>query len=363
MDFAIALLLFTFTVGVYFSYTNNFQKEERGDINSVASDAKALSSSLILSGYPSNWDNSTVTRIGIADDQRVNTTKLKNFKQINYSSTKKKFGTAYDYLVFFTNSNGDVLNLRGVCGVGYPNISLSYNIKSAYYYQDPSDSFLKDFMNQTFKADIYFNSNNNDIYGLYGLISNLSKYSFIVMEHPLMSGGDFATNKPKIENYSSNGGLIMISGELAAPNTNNMAGADFKKKNGQSVSQRTGIVNNTDLYLQFTVGQSIVFAQYYYVQNTSASNFNVIATFNQSGDDAIARWQFGNGTIYFFSDFDTSYFNGNFLGIIEDAAQSLVQGTCNPINMTGIPKQKLAKAERYLNYNSQIVKMIVYVWQ
>ena len=40
VDFAIALLLFTFTVAAYLSYTNNFQKEERGDLNSVLADSK-----------------------------------------------------------------------------------------------------------------------------------------------------------------------------------------------------------------------------------------------------------------------------------------------------------------------------------
>ena len=123
MDFIIALLLFTFTVAVYFSYTNNFQTEDQGEINSMISDAKAISSSLTLSGYPSSWDNTTVIRIGIADDQRINATKLKNFKQLNYSLTKKKFGTVYDYFVFFVGNNGSILNISDVCGVGSPLVS------------------------------------------------------------------------------------------------------------------------------------------------------------------------------------------------------------------------------------------------
>ena len=84
MDFAIALLLFTFTLVVYFSYTNNFQKQEKGGLDIMLTDAKAISSSLVLSGYPASWSNTTVIRIGIADDQRINATKLKYFKQMNY---------------------------------------------------------------------------------------------------------------------------------------------------------------------------------------------------------------------------------------------------------------------------------------
>ncbi len=363
MDFAIALLLFTFTLAVYFSYTTNFQKQEKGSLDSLLTDAKAISSSLVLSGYPADWGNITVIRIGIADEQQVNATKLKNFRQLGYSLSKKKFGTVYDYFVFFVNNKGEVLNINGICGVGNLLINTSYSVKSAYYYKDEGDSFLKNFMNQTFKADIYFNDN-DDIYGLDGLMSNLSKYSFVMMEHPLMSGGDFSANKPKIENYSSTGGLLMISGELASPSTNNMAGADFRKKSGQSISQRTAIVNNTVTYLSLTPGQSMVFAQYYYVENTSsAAGFNTIATFNQTSDNAIAKWKYGNGTVYFFSDFDVSGFNGNFISVVEEAVKGLVEGTCNPISITGISQKKLVKTERYLSYNSKVIKMVIYLWQ
>jgi len=146
MDFAIALLLFTFTLVVYFSYTTNFQKQESGELDVMLSDAKAISSSLALSGYPNDWDNTTVIRIGIADEQKLNATKVKLFKQYDYKSSKKRFGTQYDYLIFFINEKGEVLNINSVCVIGYLFVNTSYNIRGAYYYQDPADSFLKDFI-------------------------------------------------------------------------------------------------------------------------------------------------------------------------------------------------------------------------
>lgn len=364
MDFAIALLLFTFTLVVYFSYANNFQKQEKGELDAMLSDAKAVSSSLALSGYPNDWDNTTVIRIGIADEQKVNATKVKSFKQYDYKKSKGKFGTVYDYIVFFLNKKGDVLNINSVCVIGYPLANASYNIKSAYYYQDEADDFLKSFMSQTFKADVYFNDQSNDIYGLYGLANNLSKYRLIVMEHPLISGGDYNDYKDKIENYSSTGGLLMISGELATSQGRNLVGADFYKKSGQSISDRNATVNNTDSYLSFVVGESFVFAQAYYIENTSTSvNFLQIATFNNDQKNALSKWKYGNGTVYFFSDFDVSFFGRNFVGIVQEAVKGLVEGTCSPINVTGISKKKLVKTERYLTYNSEVAKMVVYLWQ
>lgn len=316
-----------------------------------------MSTSLTLPGYPIDWANDTVIRIGVTDNQKLNLSKLKLFKKLNYTSTKNLFATYYDYFVYFVNDKNEVLNIDGICGVGYPLITTTYNTKSAYYYSSESDSFLKDFMNHTFNADIYFND-------IGTLASNLSSYTFVVMEHPLLTTSEYNQYKDELENYSSNGGLLMISGELVTAQNRDLDGATFSKKTGLSESQRTAIVNNTDPYLALSVGQSITFAQYYYVGNNSAATgFKIIATFNNSDDKAIAKWNYGNGTIYFFSDFDVSNFNGDFVGLVEETAKALVQGTCNPINLSVISPKDLVKVERYIIYNSRPIKMIVYLWQ
>ena len=364
MDFAIALLLFTFTLIVYLSYTNNFQKQEKGELDVMLSDAKAISSSLALSGYPTNWNNISVIRIGIADDSKVNSTKIKYFKQMDYKKSKKLFATPYDYVAFFVNEQESVLNINSVCAIGYPNVNLTYLIKSAYYYSDSADSFLLDFMNKTFKADIYFGDNPGNTNDIDALISNLSKYDFLMMEHPLLPTSVYNDYKDEIENYSSIGGLFMISGELTTAQGKNLVGADFYKKAGQSTSDRNSTVNNTDNYLSLTVGENIVFSQAYYVENTSNSiDFKQIATFNLDSKNALSKWKYGNGTVYFFSDFDVSFFNGDFVGLVQEAVKGVVEGTCNPINVTDISKNRLVKTERYLTYNSKIVKMVVYLWE
>ena len=365
MDFAIALLLFTFTLVVYFSYTNNIQKQEQGNVDVMLKDAKSISNSLALDGYPDDWNNLTVIRIGITDDQNLNSTKLKTFKKLNYTLARQKFATPYDFFVYFVNEKGEVLNINTVCGAGYPLINTTYNIKSAYYYQDPSDSFLLDFMRDEFNADIYFGDNPTDNNDIDSLISNLSKYNFLMMEHPLLGGGEYNNFKDELNNYSSRGGLFMLSGELTASQGKELVGVDFFKKSGQATTDRNSTVNNTDQYLALNVGQNIVFAQAYYVENKSeAVSFKQLATFNNDGKNALSKWKYGNGTIYFFSDFDITSFNGNFVDLVEEAALSFIEGTCNPINLTiSIIPKDLVKTERYLSYKSKLVKMIVYVWQ
>ena len=210
MDFAIALLLFTFTVAVYFGYIGNLQKQEGGKLDLLTKDAKAMSSALALEGYPDDWNNLTVIRIGIIDDQKLNSTKLKEFKQLTYNFSKRRFGTIYDFFVYFVNEKDEVLNVNSVCGVGFPLANLTYNIKSAYYYSDDDDEFLLDFMNDSFKADIYFGDNPGNENDIDALKSNISKYKLLVMEHPLLSTSNYNSLKDSINNFSSTGNFFMI---------------------------------------------------------------------------------------------------------------------------------------------------------
>jgi len=381
-DFAVALLLFIFTLAVYFSYINNVQREEKSGLDVVIKDAKAISSALVLSGYPTNWTNETVIRVGIADDHKLNSIKLRAFKRLNYSITKKYFGTIYNYFVYFVDKKGEPLNINSVCGAGYPLINTSYNIKSAYYYQDPADSFLKDFMKDTFNADIYFDDNPLNFDDIDGLISNLSKYSLLVLEHPGFPTSVLDNHYRELNNYTARGGHLILSGRLvAAASEKYLNGIRFLKRFGDSDKNEEAIVTNSDEHLALNVGDSMQFKQYYHVTNDTpptietdpdnpnynpvpAVNFKNLSTYTNFPEDiAIARWDYGNGTVYFFSDFDVSAFNGNFLQVVEDLTTSFIGGTCTPINISVISPKNLARIERYLTYNSQVVKMVVYVWQ
>ena len=103
MDFAVAMLLFTFTLTVYFGYTNNVQKQDKGALDLMIKDAESISNSLALEGYPDYWNNETVVRIGIADEQELNGTKVKSLKKMNYALAKRKFATPFDYFVYFVD--------------------------------------------------------------------------------------------------------------------------------------------------------------------------------------------------------------------------------------------------------------------
>ena len=356
MDFTIGILIFLFTLGIYFGYTANFEKQEGGSIGKVLNSAQAISSSLVLSGFPKDWNSSNVIRIGISDDQRINSSKLQKFRGLNYSKTKNSFSTPYNYAVYFANKDGEVLNIDGTCSIGSSNVTTNFNTRSAYYYHDISNSYLKDFMENVFKADVYVNTEISQ------LASNVNNYGFILMENPKLSAADFNSYKDEIENFTANNGILLLSGEISADGSN-LAGAQFYKKTDQSAAGRDSTINKTDSYFDFGLGSDLLFSDAYYAAKSSGNNFLSFASFTSDGNNATASWNNGNGTVYFFSSLSSAYSGGNFQNTFEDGLKSLIGGTCTPLNLSGTNTKKLATAERYLIYNSEVVKMVVYSWE
>ena len=83
-DFVIGTLIFTLMLIWYYTYTTNISKQDSLTANDLISDAESMSSSVLLSGFPDNWDASTVQGIGVTNNnQRINKTKFNEFMKIN----------------------------------------------------------------------------------------------------------------------------------------------------------------------------------------------------------------------------------------------------------------------------------------
>lgn len=363
MDFVIGTLIFSFMLIAYYTYTANISKQDSLTARDLLLDGESVSSSLLLGGFPDNWNNNTVQSIGVTNsNQRLNSTKFLNFEGLPYNKTKKLFGTVYDYFIFFTDENANITPVEGICGVGHLGVNATYNIKSAYYYDNSGDSFLKDFMVNSLNADVYSAESGYDDFD--ALAGNINNYGFVVIEHPMLPTSVFNDNKGEIEDFAANGGLLMLSGEIASAQGKEMVGVKFYKKSGQSESDRNSTVIAEDEFLSFNIAESIIFRQAYYVESQGgAENFTEIAEFNADNNAAVARWSYGNGRVFYFSDMDTDYFAGDFVDEVTNAMIKWGNFRCNPVTLGGIQYQNLVKIERVVIYNSKPVKMVLYLWQ
>lgn len=161
-DFIIAMMIFAASLTIYFVYTTNLSKEDTSLLNELISDVKSVSSSLVSEGYPLDWNNETVKKIGITNKyQRLDTLKLNNFANLPYNYSKQILGTTYDYLLFFEEGNGSVLNVEGFCFKG-PQKNISTNATCAINATTIADKNI----NRLVKIDrflTYTNINRTDV--------------------------------------------------------------------------------------------------------------------------------------------------------------------------------------------------------
>ncbi len=131
LDFVMGLTMMTIAFVIFLNATSGIIGPD--EFGSAVSDAGRISGMLLGSGYPGDWDNSSVELIGISENNRINATKLQMASAISYEDTRALFGTRHDYYVFFRDSDGNVLNLGGFCGIGKNQTSaLSQNFCSNF---------------------------------------------------------------------------------------------------------------------------------------------------------------------------------------------------------------------------------------
>lgn len=365
-DFIFGLLIFSLALILYFAYSTNLSKEGSGITGYLVSDVKSVSSSVLSAG---DWDAETVLKLGITNnDYRIDGAKVRDFKDIPYDETKKILGTVYDYLIFFTDEEGNLIEINGVCSLGYPGAEVTYELDAAYYYRNEDDSFIKDFMINEFNADLYHDSGGTaEEFEL--LADNLNNYDLVVLEHALVPTAKLAENELKLQDYVDNGGLMMISGELTTPNTYEVFGVEFWKQTGQAEKDEDAEVIAADEYLSLVPPQTVNFAQTYYTINIGvpAADYKKIAWFTNDKIDvdnaAIARWEYGDGSIFYFSDFDENYFAEDFVDKVEETIVKWGKFKCANVDLSTLDYDDFVKVERILIHDSKPIKLVFYIWR
>jgi hypothetical protein len=106
-------------ITIYFEFTNNLSNDTEEEINEMVLDAKTISNSLMSQGYPTDWNNATVQKIGITNgNYRINQTKLESFANIPYAQGRSMFDTRFNYYVQLKTQNGTIIQTNGNNGIG-----------------------------------------------------------------------------------------------------------------------------------------------------------------------------------------------------------------------------------------------------
>jgi hypothetical protein len=113
-DFTIGLLLFLIAVVIYIQYTNSLSKENEATLNDMVLDLKSISSQLVLQGYPSDWNSTSVEKIGLTDgNYRLNQTKLSRFYAIDNAQIISKMNTRFNFYFYILDASGNKILVDG----------------------------------------------------------------------------------------------------------------------------------------------------------------------------------------------------------------------------------------------------------
>ena len=122
VDFILGLMLFLFTIIVVIKIL--FSIAVPDTYEPVYRDAIYLSDKLLSTGYPQNWTTNNVVIPGIANQNRIDVSRLSKYSQIDYLESKTLMHLTSDYIFFFRNSTS-IIN-TGQCIYGY-NLSVDGN--------------------------------------------------------------------------------------------------------------------------------------------------------------------------------------------------------------------------------------------
>jgi hypothetical protein len=124
LDVLIAFIIFIVGMIFFYLYIINYQEDVAATGDKIEKEGFLMTDQLLTSGSPENWTENNVQVPGIADQNRINITKLNSLfllAQFNYTLLKQRFNVVSDFYIFFP----ETLNLSRVIvdGIGKPGLN------------------------------------------------------------------------------------------------------------------------------------------------------------------------------------------------------------------------------------------------
>ena len=129
-DLSIAGAIFIAGMVTFYFFAVNTPSNGETNIDQLAYEGKVVADSLLSEGSPSNWNITTVYKIGILTEGKINDTKLSSFyaaSQTQYQATKPLLGTKFDYFINF--SEPIIINSAAVGGIGHEPVNTDNVLK------------------------------------------------------------------------------------------------------------------------------------------------------------------------------------------------------------------------------------------
>lgn len=78
-----------------------------GKLRLLEREATRLSDSILLPGYPENWDEDSVQKVGLTSNDVLNLTKINNLSGMSYDVAKFRLGVQFDFFINISYVDSD----------------------------------------------------------------------------------------------------------------------------------------------------------------------------------------------------------------------------------------------------------------
>ena len=106
-DVMIASMIFAVALITFYFFALNYGKNNQTSTNDLMQEANVLADNILTEGIPREWNQTSVTALGILTKNRINETKLEQWytlSQENYPFTKVLLNIKSNYFVNFSES-------------------------------------------------------------------------------------------------------------------------------------------------------------------------------------------------------------------------------------------------------------------
>lgn len=121
LDFVLGLLIIIIAIVLTINIITTMQ--EPSTFNEVKTKGFTVAELLMSSGYPENWNSSTVIKTGLVSDNLFNITKLQEVELIPYNKLRATLNNPTHVYFYFTNKT-TILNLSS-CGYGDASVTVN----------------------------------------------------------------------------------------------------------------------------------------------------------------------------------------------------------------------------------------------
>ena len=101
-DLIMAAIVFLAGIVIFYIYSLNYPTEGKENLDALSYEGNLIADNLLSSGFPKDWTKTNVVAIGIADEGKINETKLSRLNDLandigGYDKTRALFNTKFQY--------------------------------------------------------------------------------------------------------------------------------------------------------------------------------------------------------------------------------------------------------------------------